>query len=180
MTMKTFRERHLGACLYSMLAASALLTIILQGCATRLETGGAYAPAPITNEVTGVVTASPAPDPGLFAVDTTADFLFTTIQAVFKLERDNRNLFWKISPNIKHTLDGIRPQAKQAVEDFGKARTVYLANPTPAGLSTLDTILGQLKAFSSAVQAVIPSAAQVAAATTIPNAPNPDPVIRNP
>ncbi len=130
---------------------------LLSACATKLAPGGAYAPT-TTNTVDGVqvVTPTSAPDTALFAIDTTFDFLYGTVQNVFKLERDNRELFKSISPKIKATLDDLRPPTKQAIVEFAKARQAYINNPTPVNLSLLDTILSKLKATGAAAEAVLP------------------------
>ncbi len=139
------------------------VTLAFSGCKTNLEPGGAYAPLQ-TNVVAGVTTVTSTADTVLFGIDSTFSFLYDTTEAVFKLERDNRALFRSISPAIKQTLDGIRPDAALAVVDFAKARKAYKANPTPAAADLLDTILARLKQVSAAAQAVVPTAAQIAAA----------------
>lgn len=124
-----------------------------------LEQGGSYAPAvqqidPTTGATNWLATA--APDKGLFIVDSAFDLAFTTVNSIFELERANRQLLWGISPDIKHTLDSIRPQAVEAVQKYGLARRAYLASPTPAGLTSLQTILFQIQNLASSAQSVMP------------------------
>ena len=129
------------------------------GCANtkKLEPGGAYAPAITTvdNGVTNTVAIA-APDKGFYAVDAAFDLVYSTVDAAFTFERDNRLLLWKISPEIKHQLDVIRPQAAEALQKWALARDAYMRNPTPAGLTTLQTVLGQMRQISQAAQAVLP------------------------
>lgn len=132
--------------------------LAFEGCANRkLETGGRYAPGVAIHEngVTNII-ATAAPDIGLFTVDSTFEILYSTIQTVFATERRNRDLLWSVSHDIKHTLDKLRPQVNEAILAYDTARRAYLANPTPAGLSKLQTVLGQLQSLASAVQTAIP------------------------
>jgi hypothetical protein len=76
---------------------------------------------------------------------------------VFRFERDNRDNLWKLSPDIKHTLDKIRPDAAQAVQTYAAARKAYIANPTPTGLSMLNTILAKVQQVSAAAAAAVTS-----------------------
>ena len=147
-----------------LLAASALL-FTLPGCKSgKLEQGGAYAPA-VTTVTTGsdgqTVTntvAMIAPDPGLFFADSAFDLTYTVIDNVFTFERDNRLLLWRLSPDIKHTLDKLRPEAVKVRDQFVTARRAYLAAPTPAGLTVLESALAKAQQLSMAAQAVLPQA----------------------
>lgn len=129
----------------------------LVGCASRLESGGAYAPTKevIENGQTNIV-ATAAPDKGFFVVDASFDLAYSAVDAAFNFEKNNRLLLWRLSPEIKHTLDKIRPQAFNAVQIYGTARDAYLANPTPAGLDALKTALGKMQQISAAAQAALP------------------------
>jgi hypothetical protein len=128
----------------------------LSGCkSAKLEPGGAY--APVTTNADGTTTATQAPDLALFEVDSAFDLAYTATDAVFNIERSNRQMLWSISPQIKHTLDGIRPQAVDAKKRYALARKAYLANPVPANLDALNTVLATMKNLSSAAAAALPN-----------------------
>lgn len=127
------------------------LSLLLYGCKATLEPGGAYAPVG-TNGVAAV-----AADVGFFEVDSAFDLADSAVLAVMKFERDNRAMLWKASAQIKHTLDGIRPQIVAAEVDYAKARQVYMANPTPANLSGLQEILSKAQSLLAAAQAALPT-----------------------
>jgi hypothetical protein len=124
------------------------------GCATKLEQGGAY--APITTNADGTVMATAQPDIGLFAADASFDLAVSALDTAFKFERDNRALLWKISPEIKHGMDAIRPKAVEVKLKYAVARSAYLANPIAPSLDTLQQVLAEAKALSAAAQAVLP------------------------
>ena len=140
----------------ALLGLTALLAgPALTGCkSARLEPGGAYAPLTTNDDLT--VTPTQAPDLGLFVADQAFDLAVSTMGVAFKIERDNRMLLWRVSPEIKHGLDRVRPQAVEAKKRYALARTAYLANPIPGNLDTLNTVLAELKALSEAAQAAIP------------------------
>ena len=129
---------------YIAVAVLALALTAFVGCKTpTLETGGAYAP-----------TATTANMP-LYVADVAYKVAYDSVNAVFKIEYDNRAVLWQTSPKIKATLDGIRPQAWDAHVRWAAARKVYDLNPTPEGLSTLQTILANMQTLSTAAQAAI-------------------------
>jgi hypothetical protein len=132
-----------------LLAGLAFGTMTGCGKAT-LESGGAYAPV----DANGVAIVRP--DLAFFEVDSAYDLAYSAVHAVFKFERDNRALLWKLSPDIKHTLDKARPQAVSANVRYAQARKAYLANPVPANLSTLQTILAEMQSLASAASAAVP------------------------
>lgn len=133
------------------IAVLALLAVGVIGCAMKkLEAGGAYAP------VAADGTTQVAPDLGFYAVDSAFDIAYSAIDGAFKFERDNRALLWKVSPQIKHTLDQIRPQAWEAAQRYAAARKVYMANPVAANLSTLQEVLARVQAVSQAALAALP------------------------
>lgn len=113
------------------------------GCKKTLEPGGAYA---ATNTV---------PDITFYQVDSGFQAAYSTLDAAFTWERSNRDALWKISPSIKHDLDGIRPKAAEVVQNYAAARTAYKQHPTPAGLTTLQTILAKARQLMDTAQAVI-------------------------
>ena len=126
------------------------LTILL-GCKATLESGGAYAPLD-TNGVAQV-----QPDLQFYQIDAAYDLSYSVIDAAFRFERDNRNYLWQISPEIKHTLDSIRPQAAQANIEYLTARAQYMRTPLPTGLTTLQTILAKIQQIAQAAQAALPA-----------------------
>lgn len=119
-----------------------------------LEPGGAY--APVTTNEDGTITPTSAPDPEFFHVDMAWDLIESAVNTAFEYERNNRALLWQVSPEIKHTLDRIRPEAVEVRKTYYTARKAYKASPTPAGLTTLGTLLGRLQQVSEAVTAVVP------------------------
>ncbi len=128
-----------------------LVLALCLGCqSSRLEIGGSYAPG--TNGVSTVKADMP-----LFVVDSAFDLAYSTIDATFKFERDNRLLLWKISPNIKHTLDVLRPQALKVAKEYLLVRAVYKNNPVPANLTALQSVLLKMQQLSVAAQAALPS-----------------------
>lgn len=136
---------------------TACVCLTFSGCASKLASGGAYAPTRevISNGQTNIV-ATAAPDKGFFVADAAFDLAYSAVDAAFNFEKNNRLLLWQISPEIKHTLDKLRPQAFNAVQQYALARDAYMANPTPAGLDGLKTALGKMQQLSSAAQAVLP------------------------
>lgn len=125
------------------------------GCGhATLEPGGSYAPLPITN-VDGTVTA-PRADFELFVADQSFLLAKDAVSTVMTFERDNRALLWSVSPQIKHSLDKLRPQVLEAETRYAYARRVYLAQPGPENLNTLQGILTELQRLSTTAQAVLP------------------------
>lgn len=138
--------------LLSMAILAVALMLTVSGCKNgTLQSGGSYSP---TNSVGQAISA---PDLAFYQVDAAFDLAYSTIDAAYKFEQDNRVLLWDISPNIKQTLDAIRPDSVKAVQAYGLARSAYLASPTPAGLSTLQTWLAKAQQLATSAQAVIAS-----------------------
>lgn len=130
----------------AILSVIALCAVLACGCKTAtLEPGGPYAP---TNSVGQVLYN----DAGLALADASYKMAYDTMFAVFKLERDNRQAIWDISPTVKRALDGIRPQVVEIDRRWAAARKLYKAAPTPAGLSTLQTILAEIQRLLPVVQ----------------------------
>lgn len=129
----------------TLLAVSAFTLFTAASCNTaRLEPGGAYAPV------------GQVPDLAFYQVDAAYDLAYSTIDGVFNFERRNRAALWKISPEIKHTVDKVRPEAWKLNQDYHKARAVYLQNTVPSNLSTLQTILGKMQQLAATATAVVP------------------------
>lgn len=128
------------------------LSFLLVGCGpsgcsnTTLETGGAYS------------QEGKKPDKSFYAVDAAFDIAYSAVDTVFTFEKNNRQMLWELSPEIKHTLDKIRPQAKEVVVAYSTARKAYTENPTPAGLTTLETVLSRMQQLATATQAALPKA----------------------
>lgn len=147
-----------------LLTLAALSIGLCAGCKSsgRLEQGGAYAPGSYqiaTNDSGGAVTnfvATAAPDRALFVIDSAFDLAYSTFTTVTDIERRNRQWLWSVSPDIKHSLDKIRPQASEAAKRFSMARETYLKNPTPGGLTELQTILSQFQNLAASAQAALP------------------------
>ena len=138
-----------------LLLSACCFLLFWGGCATHLEPGGAY--APVTTNVDGTLTPLSIADVGLFAADSAFDLAVSAMDTVFKIERENRVFLWRQSPEIKHALDSIRPQAVEAKRRYAMARAAYLENPVPANLSTLQTILLEAQALTAAATAALPA-----------------------
>ena len=129
-----------------MLATVSVILLTAASCnPARLESGGAYAPP-------GQVA-----DLQFYQVDLAFDLARTGVHGVLKFERDNRNALWALSPEIKHTLDRIRPDVVKAESDYFKARATYLSNPVPAGLDPLRTASAKMRQLSATTATVIPA-----------------------
>jgi hypothetical protein len=150
--------RWFEASLISSIFIGTVVSIIFftNGCSSankRLEAGGAY------NRITGTNadgTLITQPDPTFFTLDTTANLALDTIDGIFNAERDNRAFFFKLSPDIKRTLDKIRPDAVKYKNAYLDARKAYIASPTPAGLTALGDILAEVNRIMQAVSAAYP------------------------
>lgn len=116
----------------------------LTGCNSTLEKDGAYA------------TAGALPDKAFYVADAAFGLTYSAIDAAFTFEKNNRVALFRLSPEIKHGLDKIRPTAKLIVIDYANAREAYLKSPTPAGLSLLNTILAKAQQLSNAAQTLLP------------------------
>lgn len=131
----------------ALLAPLLTLPVAFTGCkAPRLEAGGVYAPTNATGQVV-------YNDLGLPLADASYKFAYETTLAVFAFERDNRAAIWAISPDVKHALDKARPQVVAIDLRWAQARHLYRAHPTPAGLTTLQTILAEINRLVPIVQA---------------------------
>lgn len=135
-----------------ILIGSLLMALVaFAGCGKgTLQPGGAY------SGVTASGVTNAAPDYAFFLVDSGFDLAYSSIDAAFKFEKDNRAMLWAVSPDIKHTLDKIRPQALAIATEYLRVRAVYKANPTPANLGALQTALAKIQQLSTAAVAAIP------------------------
>lgn len=138
----------------------ALLSLTILAACSSLEKGGAYAPAVVITDTGGVSTtnAVSAADKAFYATDAAFAASYAVADAISLWERDNRLVLWKITPDIKHGLDAIRPTVATVVKNYGVARNAYKANPTPAGLDLLQTILAKMKQLEAAASAVATNA----------------------
>lgn len=142
------------SCFAPLIGAIAFAGLLTTGCQSpKLEQGGAYAPA--TTNVDGTVTALSAPDMALFVADTAYKIAYDAVDGVLKYEYENRAELSQKIPSLKPALDKIRPQVWKIEQDWAVARTTYMANPTPANLGKLQTILGEIQRLVPAVQAVL-------------------------
>lgn len=129
-----------------MVAGLAGLLLTGAGCAhtPTLETGGTYA------------ATNAAPDLAFYVADSAFDTAYSTLEGAFKFERDNRDALWKISPDIKHTLDKIRPTAWDVVQRYSRSRAVYMAHPAPANLTPLQTVVDDAQRLAATALAALP------------------------
>lgn len=128
-----------------LLTAALMFT---QGCAMfkkdKLEAGGAYA-----------ATSTAAAMPELYITDSGFDVAYSALDTAFKYEQKNRATLWTISPTIKKRLDNIRTESSKVVLEYALARKIYLENPVPANLTTLQTVLGKLQTMNSSAMVII-------------------------
>jgi hypothetical protein len=136
----------------SLLCVAVGASLGFTACKGTLQQGGAY--SPITVSADGVTNS--APDMPLFLADSAYQLAYNTVNAAFTTEYNNRDLLFKVSPTIKHTLDNIRPDAVKANADYLKARQVYIANPTPQNLSGVQAVLAKIQQLATAAQAALP------------------------
>lgn len=137
---------------FLFIGLAAISVSLFLGCGkATLESGGAYAPAN-TNVVDTAVAVS------FYNTDLSYKVAWSAINTVFEFERNNRALLWNLSPNIKKTLDEIRPQAVAANAKYLAARQAYLDTPDQPGLDILHTILADLQKLVASVQVVLPAA----------------------
>ena len=118
--------------------------LAIYGCGKTLEPGGAYAPPNVK------------PDMTFYVIDAGFDLAYSTVDAAFKFEKDNRLMLWQLSKNIKTTLDKVRPEALMIRNEYAKARTAYEANPTPDGLTGLQVVLKKMQQLAATANALLP------------------------
>jgi hypothetical protein len=136
----------------TILVFSALLAFA--GCKTTLAPGGAYAPGYYTVTATSTnFVATGAPNTAFYVADQTFNAAYAVVDSAFKWEMDNRAALFKLDPAIKHTLDKIRPTAWNIAQRWAVARKTYEANPIPANLSTMQTLVAEIQSIIPAVTA---------------------------
>lgn len=137
---------------FAFIALLALMTGLMVGCKGSLESGGAYTES-ITNSTSG--TISQKQDKFLYTSDATFDLVYKSMKAAFAIERNNRAYFWQISPEIKHSLDKIRPQTQQAINAYATAREVYLSRPSPTTQDAVQKALDQAQLILNSINAIV-------------------------
>lgn len=133
----------------TILILTAIAAIALVGCVKgnkRLETGGAYA------QVSGSSTNA---DYAFFAVDLTFKTVYSSVDAAYKFEFDNRDDIWKVSHKVKQVLDKTKPSITKAVIGYGIARQQYKLNPTASNLESMKGYISLLQTSLSIVAAEI-------------------------
>lgn len=126
------------------------------GCAQRLAAGGAYSGQTLaTNGAVISTNTVAAADPALFAADSAYQFAYEIVDGIFAQEYQNRAAYLAISPKIKQALDAARPVVLDIDRRWAAARQAYKANPTPAGLTTLQSILAEIQKLLPTIQAAI-------------------------
>ena len=145
-----------------LLGTTAALLTLAPGCSsTSLAPGGAYAPASssVTTNADGSLAtntvATAAPDLQLYQADLAYKTAYDAVDSALQLELSNRASIALIAPGVKPALDKIRPTVWQVDQEWALARAAYTASPTPAGLTALQTIVGQIQQLLSAAQAAI-------------------------
>jgi hypothetical protein len=133
----------------------ASLLFITAGChSPQLQAGGAYAPSIVTTNADGSTVTSPGtPETALFIADSSFKLAYDAIDGVFKFEMDNRADLAAKFPQLRPALDKLRPQVWKICKRWAIARQVYKANPTPAGLSQVQTILADIERLVPVAQA---------------------------
>ncbi|MDE2100124.1 MAG: hypothetical protein KGL39_22910 [Patescibacteria group bacterium] len=140
-------------------AAALVLFGLGTGCQTHLAPGGAYAPGYFTVQTnadgsTGTkFTATAQADIAFYYADASYNTAFAIVDGAFKWEQQNRAALWKLNPNIKHTLDKLRPTAWDIHVRWAKARQAYLQNPIAANLTSYELIVAEIQKVAATAQA---------------------------
>ncbi len=146
-------EKQRRFCIHVAIASAVIgmvcILLMTFGCKATLAPGGAY-----NSGSTNVVAVKA--DMAFFVVDSAYDLAYATIDAAFKFEKDNRDMLWRQSRQIKQELDRMRPQAVVINGKYLTARAAYLANPLPENLTTLQAILAEIQKLSATATAVLP------------------------
>ena len=138
------------------ISLAAAVMMGLAGCQSgRLESGGAYSPL-VTNTIAGTNAVTAQPDMAFYIADAAYQTAWKIINAAFDFEYNNRAALWKLSPQIKLGLDGIRPDAVKANADYLRARAAYMANPVAPNLDVLQSVLAKLQQLSTTAQSLLP------------------------
>jgi hypothetical protein len=158
--------------------ALAVAAIGLTGCKTpQLAAGGAYSPGEfvLTTNSTGAVStnfvATSAPDVAFFVADQTYNAAYSIVDSAFKWEADNREQLYTLFPQIKKTLDGIRPTAWNIQRRWAFARKAYEDNPISANLTTIQAIVAEIQRLVPVVTAAEATVTTVAFTNSVPPTP---------
>jgi hypothetical protein len=135
----------------TLAAMLCLLASLFAGCKTqKLEPGGVYAP---TNTLGQLVLN----DRALALADASYKFAYETVLGVFKFEKENRAQIAAMSPTlgatIKEALDNGRTKVWEIDQRWALARKAYRANPTAAGMTTIQTVLAEIERIVPVIQA---------------------------
>lgn len=115
------------------------------GCnAARLETGGAYAQEGVQADL------------AFYQVDAAYKLAYGILDGAFAFEFENRDSLWSVSPDIKHSLDQIRPQAELWNGRYLEARAAYKAMPVPANLQPMQAALLKIQQLQATAQTFLP------------------------
>ncbi len=140
----------------TVIIASIILSIGGSGCKTALlESGGAYAPVQ-TNGLTGVVTATSAPDLPLLLTDSAWTLAYNGALVACEFEKANRVLLRTVAPSLKASMDGYRDKIWLVNRTWARARQAYLAHPVPAGLSGIQNAIAAMQQLAAATAATLP------------------------
>ncbi|MDB6022983.1 MAG: hypothetical protein JWQ04_2840 [Pedosphaera sp.] len=141
-----------------MLLCLALPALLLLGCHTpSFQAGGAYSGSTVATNATGLVTTNvvSAPDPAFYLADSGYKLAYQTVDGVLGYELQYRAQLKISFPQLKPALDAIRPTLWNIDQRWAAARLAYQKNPTPAGLTILQSILPEIQRLVPTVQAAI-------------------------
>jgi hypothetical protein len=99
-------------------------------------------------------------DYAFYQVDSAFSLAYATVDTAFNFEGKNAAFCWSISPDIKHTLDKIRPQALNLARQYAKYRALYMASPSSANLASLQATLNSLQPLTAQAQTALTIKAQ--------------------
>lgn len=134
------------------------ILLVVGGCnSPKLAPGGAYSGSTLTTNAAGVVTTNTisASEPELFIADSAYKLAYDTVDGILLFEFNNRVALLVQFPALKPSLDKVRPVILDVDRRWAAARQAYKANPTPAGLSTINTILAEIQKLIPTAQAAI-------------------------
>lgn len=104
----------------------------------------------------GCATVLPGNDPVVVRAEQIRGIALDTFDTVMKLERDNREALFAVSPDIKHTVDYFRKNELQWINGLDNCIQTYKKNRTPENKATLVTWLAVVeKALAEAQTCLI-------------------------
>jgi hypothetical protein len=140
------------------LFAGAIFAGMIAGCGTTLQPGGAYSGSTLaTNTTTGAVSTNvaSAPDLEFELADSAYKLAYDTIDGVLSFELNNRAQLLATFPGFKAALDKLRPTLVKIDQRWAAARQAYKRTPTPAGLTTIQSILAEIQKLVPTAQAAM-------------------------